>query len=309
VSPARCWKPCEVANIVFLGQRVGLGVLQPKEAINMSVKTNETVHRAGNSAPQLPPGFSIPRIVELMRRSITATKLNLSGLTILTEAATGAYGVTPIIGAMAGAKCVYALARSSPYGSVCDVREWVSELAAAAGVAASVHVVEEISTDILQRADIVTNSGHLRPISADLIGRLPATAVIALMFEAWEFRSDDIDFTACAQRNIPIVGVNERHPAVDVFSFLGPLCAKQLLSCGLPIYGNRVALLCDNDFAQPILTGLVGLGASVETFSSVKDTFRDRWDAIVLALQPAFEHRVGPDEACHLDTWLPSYPR
>jgi hypothetical protein len=240
-----------------------------------------------------------------MRRSVATTELNLSGLTILTEAASGAYGVTPIIGAMARAKCVYAVARSSRYGSVCDVNAWVSELAAASGVPPAVTVVEEISTDILRRVDIITNSGHLRPISADLIGSLPGTAVIALMFEAWEFRSDDIDFTACTQRNIPIVGVNERHPAIDVFSFLGPLCVKQLLSCGFPIYGNRIALLCDNDFAQPILTALAGLGGCVEIFSSVKEIFCDRWDAIVVALQPAFEPRVGPGDALHLQTISP----
>jgi hypothetical protein len=240
-----------------------------------------------------------------MQRSITATALNLSEITLLTEAASGAYGVTPVIGAMAGARCVYALARSSRHGAAGDVGAWVCELADASGVADRVNVVEELSTDILGGVDIVTNSGHLRPLSADLIDRLPGTAVIALMFEAWEFRSTDIDFAACLRRKIPIVGINERHPTVDVFSFLGPLCVKELLCCGLSVYSNRIALLCDNDFAEPIRNGLAGLGASVEMFSAVEEIFRDRWDAIVIALKPAFEPRIGHSEALHLATVTP----
>ena len=65
-----------------------------------------------------------------------------------------------------------------------------------------------------------------------------------------------------------MVGVNERHPAVDVFSFLGPLCVRQLHDCGLSGYRNRVAVLCDNDFAGSILAGLAANGADVQLFQS-----------------------------------------
>jgi hypothetical protein len=265
----------------------------------------ELISVGGGGLDPLPPGFSIQRLIELMRRAIAVTGLDLSDMTLLTEAATGAYGVTPVIGAMAGAKRVCAVARPSRYGSVAEVRAWISELAAASGVASCVDVVEEVSIEILGRVDILTNSGHLRPLCSDLIDRLPRTAVIALMFEAWEFRPDDIDFAACVRRNIPIVGVNERYPTIDVFSFLGPLCVKQLLGCGFPVYSNRVALLCDNDFAEPMIKGLSGLGASIATFSAVKEMFRDRWDVIVVALQPAFEPRIGHGEASHLATVAP----
>jgi hypothetical protein len=255
-----------------------------------------------DSSNPRPPGFAIQRLVELMRRSITATGLNLSELTILTEAASGAYGVTPVIGAMAGAKRVYAFARSSRYGSVRDVKAWISKLADASGVTSSVIVIEELSSDILARVDIVTNSGHLRPLSADLIDLLPGSAVIALMFEAWELRPGDVDLAACKRRSIPIVGINERHPTIDVFSFLGPLCVKQLLGCGLAVYSNRIALICDNDFAAPIASGLAGLGASIEVFSAAEEIFRDRWDAIVVALKPGRTPRIGDTEALHLAT-------
>lgn len=262
--------------------------------------------RSCSSYDSLPPGFAAQRVVELMRRSITATGLDLSEVILVTEAANGAYSVTPVIGALAGAKRVYALARSSRYGAVRDVSARVSELADASGVTGIVNVVEELSPDILASADIVTNSGHLRPLSAHLIDRLPGSAVIALMFEAWELRPGDIDIAACMRRRIPIVGINERHPAVDVFSFLGPLCAKQLLCCGCAVYSNRIALLCDNDFAKPMADGLSGLGASIKVFSAVEEIFPDHWDAIVIALKPAPAPRIGPREASHLATVTPS---
>jgi hypothetical protein len=241
-----------------------------------------------------------------MRRAITATELNLSGLTILTEAASGAYATTAIIAAMAGAARVYAFARPSRYGSVAEVEEWIMKLASFAGAADCITVLDAIPPDILGSVDIVTNSGHLRPLTAQLIDQLPNHAVIALMFEAWEFRRQDIELEACLRRSIPVVGVNERHPAVDVFSFLGPVCVKQLHDCGLAVYGNRIAVLCDNDFREPIVRGLSCAGASVEAFARVDALFRDEWDAIVVALLPTSEPRIGETEARHLAAAAPA---
>jgi hypothetical protein len=60
-------------------------------------------------------------------------------------------------------------------------------------------------------------------------------------------------------------------------------CVRQLHDCGLAVYRNRVALLCDNDFGGSIFRALSGLGARVELFASVDDVFLDEWDAIVAA--------------------------
>lgn len=258
-----------------------------------------------SDVPTLPPGFSIARLVALMRRAVAATGLDLSGMAVLTEAASGAYGVTPVIAAMAGASHVHALARPSRYGSIAEVSGWISQLADAAEVADRISMVEEVSPGLLPGIDLVTNSGHLRPLTANLIERLPASAVIALMFEAWEFRAADIDLQACAKRGIPVVGINERHPDVDVFSFLGPLCAKQLHDCGLAVYRNKIALVCDNDFAEPIMRGLSGLGAEVDLFGNVAAVGEDEWDAAVVALLPGGQPRIGAAESRHLASAMP----
>src|SRR5204862_7907690 len=139
--------------------------------------------------------------------------------------------------------------RNSRHGTVPEVTELTMRLASAAGVSSRISVIESISPDILRHVDIITNSGHLRPISAEMIDHLPSRAVIALMYETWEFRAGDIDIDAARRHRIPIVGVNETHPATDVFSYLGPLCVKLLHDAGLPVYRNRIALLCDNDFS------------------------------------------------------------
>lgn len=123
------------------------------------------------------------------------------------------------------------------------------------------------------------------------------------MFEAWEFRSSDIDLAASVQHGIPVVGVNERHEAIDVFSFLGPLCVKQLHECGLAVYKNKIALLCDNHFAEPVMRGLMGLGAHAELFPNAADVHADEWDAIVVALTPATIPRIG--YTMHLTSVIP----
>jgi len=241
----------------------------------------------------------------LMKRALAETGLDMSGMTVLTEAATGAYAVTPVLAAMAGAKHVYAFTKPGRHGTVTDVKRETFEIAAPLDVADRIEILEKISHEVLHSVDIVTNSGHLRPLTAALIDQLRGDAVIALMFEAWEFRREDLDIEACARRKIPVVGVNERHPAIDVFSFLGPLAVKQLHDCGLAVLGSRIGLLCDNDFLAPLHTGLASLGANVKTFDSVAAVHPGAWDAFVVALQPTDAPRVGQGEAAHLAACAP----
>ena len=120
-----------------------------------------------------------------------------------------------------------------------------------------------------------------------MIALLPRHAVIGLMFEAWEFRGADLDLAACRERGIRVAAVNERHPDVGVFPFLGPLCVRLLAEAGITRPGSRVALLCDNPFAPFIMAGLTEAGfrpALHETIAAVPSA---GWDAVVVALDPA----------------------
>jgi hypothetical protein len=70
---------------------------------------------------------------------------------------------------------------------------------------------------------VVTNSGHVRPIDEAMVALMKPTAVVPLMFEAWEAEAgrSDLDIPALRRARDRGGRHHERHPAVDVFSYLG----------------------------------------------------------------------------------------
>lgn len=252
------------------------------------------------------PGLNSQRLVRLIQQAIELCELQLDNLTVLTEAATGAYAVTPVIAAMAGAKKVFAIARSSRYGTLEQVKAQTLVLAELAKVSDRLEFLTEKTADIIAQADIITNSGHVRPINAEMIAQMKPTAVIGLMYEAWEFRPEDVDLIACRQRDIKVAGVNERHPGVDVFSFLGIMAAKLLLDAGVSVYTSNILLLCDNPFSSFIERGLVNAGASVDTVDSIAAAPIDKtYDALLVALQPRPEPVLSATDAAAIAKYWP----
>jgi hypothetical protein len=81
---------------------------------------------------------------------------------------------------------------------VAEVERCTNELTSLAGLKDRVEIITTIKDDVLAGADVVTNSGHLRPIDRSIISKLPQQCVLALMFETWEFRTSDIDVAAAA---------------------------------------------------------------------------------------------------------------
>ena len=132
------------------------------------------------------PGCNPVRLIHKARTLIEKCSLNVKDLIVLTEASTGAYIVSPILAAMAGAD-VLAVARTSRFGTFELVREMTMKIASLAGVSERVH----------GQADIITNSGHIRPIDAYMVRSMKSTAVIPLMYGAWEFRRSDLVLEAC----------------------------------------------------------------------------------------------------------------
>jgi hypothetical protein len=234
------------------------------------------------------PGCSPIRMVRLIRDALDRCRLNLSDRVVLTEAATGPYAVTPVIAAMAGASSVYAVAKTGRYGSRTDAIRQTEILADQGGVGGRIGFAAQATHRMLGEADIITNSGHLRPLDAEKIARMKPSAVIALMYEAWEFRSGDLDLKACRKRGIRVMAVNERHPAVDVFGFLGVMALKQLLDAGISVYKSRILLLSDNDFAPFIMKTLKQAGASVDLRSEWNGAAGAGvvYDAVLLAMRP-----------------------
>ena len=225
------------------------------------------------------PGLDARRLVRLMESAVERCQLDLSRRTVLTEAASGAYVVTPVLAALAGAD-VYALAAGTSYATAGELAALTSGLARLAGVADRVQLVREKAPDIVGAADIITNSGQVRPIDAAMVARLKPSAVIPLMYESWEYRG------------------SERHPAVDVFSFLGAMAMKQLHDAGIAVYGSRIVVLCDNAFAPFITDYLRSGGADVaEAAELTQPVLATGCDAVLLALQPGADAALAAADA------------
>lgn len=192
-----------------------------------------------------------------IEKVVNDLKLDLKGKVVLTEAATGAYVVTPIIAAIAGAK-VYAYTQNSKYGTIQEVKEQTLAIAKSFGDL-NIHIIDELSSEILSIADIITNSGHLRPINKDKLIHLKKGAVIPYMFESWEFREEDLDLKYCQENNIKVGATNERHPNIDVFNYLGELAVKLIHNAGKCLYKNNFIIISNNDFGYHIAKTLIKL--------------------------------------------------
>ena len=233
------------------------------------------------------PGLSPVRLRRFMEEAISRCELNLTGLTVMTEAATGAYIVTPVLAAMAGAARVFAVARDNRFGSAERTEADTEALAAMAGHGGRIQYIREVTREVVSQADIVTNSGNVRPINAEFIGWMKPDAVIPLMYESWEFRAADLDLEACLRRGIALGGTNECHPAIEVFSFLGMMAAKQLFDAGISIYRSRLLLCCDNPFRPYIEMALSNCGAFVRSAATAAgDLGPEQLDAVIVAMTP-----------------------
>ena len=262
--------------------------------------------RRERTALMAPPAPSLhpKRLVALMQSAVDRCRLDLSGAVVLTEAASGPYVVTPLLAALAGADKVFALARTTRYGSSEDVASQTCEFVHLLGLRGRIEIVSEKSPDVLRQADIVTNSGHLRPLDAPTIRAMKPTAVIPLMYEAWELRPGDVDLDECRALGIRVAGTNECHPAIDVFSFLGMMAVKLLTDSGIAVYGSRILLLCDNPFATFLRNSLEQAGAIVELRNVLPVVDEPQYhDAILVALRPMGKPVIGNGDACRIGTY------
>ena len=181
----------------------------------------------------------------------------------MTEAASGAFVTTSLIAAMAGAT-VKAVTRNSSYGSADEVAEYTRQWAANMGVESLISVSTDAPSELAAGTDIVTNLGFVRPVNSDLVNRLPPHAVVALMWEPWEFREGDIDINACVAKGIPVIGTNETDCRLNTFKHVGTLAAKLLLEQQIEIFASKIAVIGSEPFKSAAADLLAAMGA--ETF-------------------------------------------
>ena len=211
----------------------------------------------------VPSNINVNRCRQLIHRAIDTFELDLSGLVILTEAATGYYVLTPMIAALAGAERICAVTRDSRYGSRQVVRERTMALADRWGLADRIEVIFSLEDERVGLADIVTNLGFVRPLDGPFLMRLKPTAVVPLMFETWEYRPEDLDLAQCRRLGIPVVGTNEHDPNLRIFTYVGHLVLKLLFELDIEVYRSRVVVIGGGEFGGAVVNSLHAAGAEV----------------------------------------------
>lgn len=256
------------------------------------------------------------KVLNKIRKQIDKLSLNLSEKILLTEAATGPYIVTSIIGALAGAK-VYAFAKDSRYGSAHEVFNTNREILKELKLDLDINYIESLDSSIISKADIITNSGHLRPLNRSILQYVKKGCVIPLMYESWELRESDLDTEYCREKNITIGATNERHPDINVFSYLGDMAIKQILDSGTCLYENKFVLICNNHFGPYIAKtiskvcnglGVIDLKERREAYENnidwlsdfpeikITDKYRD-CEAIIFTAYPFDTNWIGDDHS------------
>lgn len=204
------------------------------------------------------------RAISKAKELVKALCIDLSDKVILTEVGTELYGLTPILAALTGAKKVYAWTRDSRFGSALDTIERVSGFIDELGFSGD--RIEffngSFNEDHLKEADVITNSGFLRPLNEYKLKHTKESVVIPLMFEAWELRNEDVDLVYCRKRKIPLSGTWENHPSLMVFEHVGMLALKQSMCAGFEVYRNNILIWSDDDFGLLAEKSFLQVGAN-----------------------------------------------
>lgn len=225
------------------------------------------------------------RLKKICNESIELLNLDLSGLTIVTEAASGLFITTPLIALMAGAKEVICLTKDTVYGKVSEIKSDLLELSSRWGLS-NPTIITNRRSPILTQADIITNLGMVRPLDRGLLNHIGHQVVIPYMCEGWEIRPGDLDFTFCKEAGIPVMGTNEDAPEMMIFSQCGMLALKMTLEIGLEVVGNKIAILSSDHFGKVIYKTLSNTGADCILFTSTdryEGLEKGEWDAVIVA--------------------------
>jgi hypothetical protein len=200
-------------------------------------------------------GLSASRLDEL----VLEFGLNLSGIPVITECATGVYSLLGPLAARAGSPDVICLGRDNQFGSYEEARRQTLTQGRKLSVYKRLKFFRRSGNlwwDTLAGPVLVTNMSGVRPIDEDFIRRLEEGSVISAMFEAWELRDSDIDLQEALKSNISVVATNESHPLLQSIRSVGLICLKLMLEASIPIADARLIVIGDDPFSQAVVSAL-----------------------------------------------------
>lgn len=248
----------------------------------------------------------VQRKARLIRQTVAELQLDLGGLSIFTEAATGSFSVTAPIAAFAGAEKVYAIGRDSRYGTREEAFAATRLVAESLGVESRINFIDKRETDAIAESDIVTNTGFVRPIDEPFVQLMEGSGVVSLMYEPWEHRGE-VDVEACWESDIPVVGTDESDPRVRTQEYVGLLPVKLSLTNDIEVMGNSYLVVGGGRMAKHSAEKLRVLGANVrridpdETSDLPADVDISKLDAVVVVDHRIDKELLGADSFIEVD--------
>lgn len=196
---------------------------------------------------------------ERLVRIVDELALDLSGLNVITECATGHYALTASLAALAGADSVICLGKDSMHGNFNQAKSETRAVAEAFGVGdvMSFHHRSLVgSIESLDVPTVVTNLRGVRPIDECLLNMAGPSSVVCTMSEAWELRASDVDLSTCAARGIPVASTNEGCEWLSSIRHVGLLCIQLLAMSGAPMADARALVIGAGKFGQAVVEAL-----------------------------------------------------
>jgi hypothetical protein len=250
------------------------------------------------------------RAIQKIRKAIELLDVDLSGLTVLTEVGSNEYAYSPVIARMCGAEKVFAWTRDTRFGSATSIINRSKEILNHQGLDGVEFYMGNLNTEHLSKADIITNSGFLRPLNEDKLKYAKPGAVIPLMYEKWEYRSSDVDAEYCIKNNIPLAGTWENHPDIMVFEHVGPLAVKMAMEAGYEVYGNHILVWSDDHFGELATKFFLKMGAKEVIHTINNDLLYERAAGLdfVYICDYSEERNFGSDSFFNADRLLELNP-
>ena len=254
------------------------------------------------NANEIQANNSVNTLKKKVTTSLGKFNLDLRDKIVLTEAATGNYVVTPVIAALSGAK-VFAFTRGSKHGTVDVVKDQTYRLAEKSNIQDKIIIITNLEEAPLNKIDVLTNVGFLRPIDAFLIDSLSQNCVIPLMWEPWELRQEELDLEACQKRGIKVYGTNEDDDRLQTMSYLGYIVLYFLLDRKLSPFSSRLLLLGGNKFVSPVMSILSLNKYQYDWISDYKkDIDVSLYDAIIIAEHENRQLLIGEHQSAFINS-------
>ncbi len=212
------------------------------------------------------------RAITIINNTINELNLKLTDLNVLTEVGSNNYLFTPIIPALANANKVFAWVNNSKYGNGAEIIENCMKVLNELGLNNVEFSLNERNPNHIIEADIITNSGFVRPLDRNLLSFvIKRNVAIPIMFEAWELRKSDIDIEYCRELGINIGGTDENHFSINVFSFIQELSLKMVFESGLEVKDNFILVWSNDQFGVMAEEAFKRNGAKVLRSNKIDD--------------------------------------